>query len=238
MKKDSSVTQYQTLSIVIPVYNEMETLEKILERVESVEIPLKKEIILIDDGSVDGSRDLLKKLQKKNPDYIVHFHDKNQGKGAALKTGFSRATGDIVLIQDADLEYDPKDYPRLLEPILSNDADVVFGSRFSGGGGPRRVLYFWHSIGNRMLTMLSNMLTNLTLSDMETCYKVFTREIIQQIDISSPRFGFEPEITQKVADLNCRIYEVPISYHGRVYTEGKKNHMERWHGRVLLDVSI
>jgi glycosyltransferase involved in cell wall biosynthesis len=206
------------LSIVIPVYNEKSTVEEILNRVESVELGLEKEIILVDDDSRDGTREILAGLDAGR--CTVLFHDRNRGKGAALRTGFARATGDIVLVQDADLEYDPAEYPRLLEPILDGRADAVFGSRFMGG--PHRVMYFWHYLGNRLLTTLSNMFTNLNLSDMETCYKVIRRPFLRRIQIKSRRFGFEPEITAKLARLNCRIYEIPISYSGRDYREGKK----------------
>ena len=204
------------LSIVIPVYNERETLPKTLARVQAT--PFDKEIILVDDGSKDGTRDWLQTL--RDPGVVVVLQPHNQGKGAALRTGFQRATGDVILIQDADLEYDPADYPRLLQPILDDKADVVFGSRF--GGESHRVLFFWHFVGNRFLTTLSNMFTNLNLSDMETGYKVFRAGIVKQLTLRSNRFGFEPEVTAKVARLGCRIYEVAISYHGRSYDEGKK----------------
>jgi len=209
---------FKKISIVIPVYNEKNTIEKVIEQVEEVEIPLEKEIILVDDCSSDGSRQVLKELQGKN--IKVFFHEKNQGKGAALRTGFSHASGDIVLIQDSDLEYNPAEYPVLLEAILDGRADAVFGSRFLGG--PHRVLFFWHYVGNRFLTTFSNMLSNLNLTDMETCYKVIKKEILDKITLKSNRFGFEPEITIKLAKLKCRIYEVPISYSGRDYSEGKK----------------
>ncbi|HYV18329.1 MAG TPA: glycosyltransferase family 2 protein [Verrucomicrobiae bacterium] len=205
------------LSIVIPVYNERETLPKTLARVQAT--PFDKEIILVDDGSKDGTRDWLETLRGQ-PGIVVVLQPHNQGKGAALRTGFQHATGDIVLIQDADLEYDPADYPRLLQPILDDKADVVFGSRF--GGETHRVLFFWHMVGNRFLTMLSNMFTNLNLSDMETGYKVFRTGIVRRLTLRSNRFGFEPEVTAKVARMRCRIYEVAISYHGRSYEEGKK----------------
>ena len=208
-----------SLSVVVPVYNEVDTIEAIVDAVLASPVG-ELELILIDDGSSDGTRDLLRdKIEPKVSKVI--YHERNQGKGAALRTGFAAASGDVVLIQDADLEYDPQDYPRLLEPIVQGQADVVYGSRFIGSG-PHRVLYFWHYLVNRGLTMLSNMLTNLNLTDMEVCYKVFRREILQQIEIEENRFGFEPEITAKVAKLHCRIYEVGISYAGRTYSEGKK----------------
>ena len=204
------------LSVVIPVYNEKETLPQILEKVKKVQIP--KEIIIVDDGSTDGTREFLQGL--KEDGIKVIFHDKNRGKGAALRTGFKEITGDIVIIQDADLEYDPKEYPKLLEPILDGRADVVYGSRFLGG--PHRVLFFWHYVGNKLLTLFSNMFTNLNLTDMETCYKVFRAEVIKNLDLKSNRFTIEPEITVKVAKAGYRIYETPISYSGRDYKEGKK----------------
>jgi glycosyltransferase involved in cell wall biosynthesis len=205
------------LSVIIPVYNEVKTLRQIYDRVQST--PYEKEIIIIDDGSTDGTRELLKELETQNVKIILH--EKNMGKGAAIRSGFEHATGDILLIQDADMEYDPSDYPQLLEPIFQGKADVVFGSRFLGGGA-HRVLYFWHSLGNRFLTLLANMLNDLNMSDMETGYKVFTRQVQSSIQIRSNRFGFEPEFTAKVARNNFRIYEVPISYYGRGYKEGKK----------------
>jgi glycosyltransferase involved in cell wall biosynthesis len=204
------------VSVVIPVYNEAATLRELLGRVDAV--PLAKEIIVVDDGSTDGTRELLRAGLGAN--VVVVLHERNQGKGAALRTGFGRVTGDIVLVQDADLEYDPSEYPRLLKPILEGKADVVYGSRF--GGETHRVLFYWHYVGNRFLTMLSNMFTNLNLSDMETCYKVFRAEILERVRFRSNRFGFEPEFTAKVARLGCRIYEVPVSYHGRGYEAGKK----------------
>ena len=204
------------LSVVIPVYNEISTVGEILNRVRSV--PQDKEIIVIDDGSTDGTREWLEKLTVEEA--TVLFHSENKGKGAALRTGFEQATGDIVIIQDADLEYDPRDYDCLIGPIVDGRADVVFGSRFLGG--PHRVLFFWHYVGNKVLTVLSNMLTNLNLSDMETGYKAFRTSLLREIRIKSNRFGFEPEITAKFARLKCRMYEVPISYSGRGYEEGKK----------------
>jgi glycosyltransferase involved in cell wall biosynthesis len=211
--------QITKLSIIIPVYNEIETLEQILRRVRSVALPLSKEIILVDDASSDGTTELIKALADDTVKTV--FHEVNQGKGAALRSGFKIATGDVVLVQDADLEYDPCDYPKLLAPILEGKADVVYGSRFVGSEA-HRVLYFWHMIGNKFLTLLSNMFTNLNLTDMETCYKVFLKEIIDKITICENRFGFEPEITAKLAGMHCRIFEVGISYSGRTYGEGKK----------------
>jgi glycosyltransferase involved in cell wall biosynthesis len=205
------------LSIVIPVYNERGTILEILRRVR--EVPLEKEIILVDDCSTDGTREVLQGTQASDEVGIV-YQPRNMGKGAALRRGFESVTGDIVIIQDADLEYDPCDYPTLIQPILTDRADVVFGSRFLGG--PHRVLFFWHYVANRMLTALSNMLTDLNLTDMETCYKVFRAELLKKIKLRENRFGFEPEFTAKVARARCRIYEVPISYSGRDYTEGKK----------------
>jgi len=207
------------VSIVIPCFNESNSIMDIIKAVIDSPVP-NKEIIIVDDCSTDGTREILKKQIASLVDKII-YQDKNQGKGAALRTGIANITGDIVIIQDADLEYNPQEYPVLLEPILSGKADVVFGSRFLGGR-PHRVLYYWHSLGNIFLTTLSNMLTNINLTDMETCYKVFRREIIQSIKIEEDRFGFEPEITAKVAKLGCKIYEVGISYSGRTYQEGKK----------------
>lgn len=203
------------LSVVIPVYNEAETILQILRKVE--EASFDKEIIVVDDASTDGTRQLLGKFGEG---IKILFHETNQGKGAAIRTALSHVTGDIVIIQDADLEYDPSEYPRLIAPILEGKADVVYGSRFLGR--PHRVFLFWHSVGNRIVTTLSNMLTNLNLTDMETGYKVFRAEVLKRIKIESKRFGFEPEITAKIAKLGCRIYEVPISYWGRDYSEGKK----------------
>lgn len=211
------------LSVVIPVYNEVATLEEIVRRVRAVEVGMEKEIIVVDDGSTDGTRSLYPKIESDGHPVSVRtlMHRRNRGKGAAVRTGFAQVTGDIVVIQDADLEYDPQDYPKLLAPILEGKADVVYGSRFAGGEA-HRVLLFWHMVANRILTTLSNMLTNINLTDMETCYKVFRREVIDGITIKSDRFAFEPEITAKVAKGRWRIYEVGISYAGREYAEGKK----------------
>ncbi len=204
------------LTVVIPVFNEKDTVENVVETVLAQ--PGVFEVILVDDGSTDGTRDILARMDQPRVRVILHEH--NQGKGAALRTGFGHATGDIVIIQDADLEYDPREYPVLTEPITSGKADVVYGSRFLSG--PHRVLFFWHSVGNKWLTLYSNMMTNLNLTDMETCYKVFRREVLEGIRLRCNRFGIEPEITAKVSRGQWRIYEVPISYHGREYKEGKK----------------
>jgi len=225
------------VSVVIPVYNERRYIEEILRRVQ--DSALAYEIVIVDDASTDGTRQLLQQLQEqqsgghrevpatdgRGPLYLANirffFQERNQGKGAAVRRAFHESTGDLLLVQDADLEYDPKDYPRLLEPILDGRADVVYGSRFLGG--PQRVLFFWHYIGNKFLTLLSDMITNLNLSDMESCYKVFRREVIESIQLKSNRFGFEPEVTAKIAKIRkWRVYEVPISYSGRTYEEGKK----------------
>jgi glycosyltransferase involved in cell wall biosynthesis len=211
------------LSVIVPVYNEVGTVRTLLERVMAV--PMPKEIIVVDDCSTDGTRDVLAEVRAATPDtpenrLVVVHQERNQGKGAAVRTAIAHVTGDIALVQDADLEYDPAEYPTLIQPILDGHADVVYGSRFVGS--PRRVLMFWHTVANRLLTLLSNMCTNLNLTDMETCYKVFRADILKRIPIRSNRFGLEPEITAKVAHLRCRLYEVPISYHGRQYSEGKK----------------
>ncbi len=207
------------LSIVIPCYNEVDTIGRVVEAVRAAS-PADKEIIVVDDASTDGSGELLEGELRARIEVLIR-HASNQGKGAALRSGFDAATGDVVIVQDADLEYDPHDYPLLLAPILEGQADVVYGSRFMGAA-PHRVLYFWHRMGNGLLTLLSNMFTNLNLTDMETCYKVFRREVVQSICIEENRFGFEPEITAKVAKGGWRVYEVGISYFGRTYAEGKK----------------
>lgn len=200
----------------MPVYNERDTIERIIEQVLAE--PTEKELIIVDDCSNDGTREILSRLS--HPKIKVVFHEKNQGKGAAVRTGCSHISGDIAIIQDADLEYNPKEYSHIIKPILEDKADVVYGSRFHGA--EQRVLFFWHFVANKFLTLLSNMLTNLNLTDMETCYKAFRSSILQQINIRSKRFGVEPELTAKVAKLGCRVYEVPISYYGRDYSEGKK----------------
>ncbi len=205
------------LSVVIPCFNERATVETLLRRVR--EVPLHLEVIVVDDGSTDGTRELLRELEPELIDQLI-FHERNSGKGSALRTGFARATGDVVVVQDADLEYDPYELPLLLEPILAGKADAVYGSRFLGG--PHRVLFFWHSVGNKFLTLLSNMFTDLNLTDMETCYKMVRRELLQSLPLSARRFGIEPELTARLAQAGARIYEMPISYHGRSYAEGKK----------------
>jgi glycosyltransferase involved in cell wall biosynthesis len=210
------------LSIVMPAYNEATTLREIVSRVLAVDLPgIEKELLIVDDGSTDGTREVLRELDGTGGLRAL-FHPRNIGKGAAVRTGMRASTGEVVLIQDADLEYDPREYPILLRPILEGEADVVYGSRFLGTSTGHRVLYFWHSVGNRMLTLMSNVFTDLNLTDMETCYKAMTREVVDRLDIRSERFGIEPEITCKVARMKARIYEVPVSYHGRTYEEGKK----------------
>ena len=210
--------QVVKLSIIIPCYNESATILSLIDAVKQSPVA-NKEIIIVDDGSRDGTRDILSTL--KDPDVRVIFHKMNQGKGAALRTGFQEASGDICIVQDADLEYDPQEFPIVIQPIVDGKADVVFGSRFQSGR-PHRVVYFWHRVGNGVLTLMSNFFTDLNLSDMETCYKAFRREVIQAINIRENRFGFEPEVTAKIAKMNLRIYEVGISYYGRTYEEGKK----------------
>ena len=207
------------LSVVMPVYNEQATLREVVARVLAV--PFEVELICVDDGSRDGSREILAELQIDHPQIRVMLQPKNMGKGAALRRGIQEATGDYIIIQDSDLEYDPSDYPALLGPLIEDKADVVYGSRFLGSG-PHRVLYFWHSVGNSVLTLISNALTNMNMTDMETCYKVFRREILQSIPIEEDRFGFEPEITVKISKRRLRVYEVGIGYWGRTYEEGKK----------------
>ena len=209
------------LSVVMPVYNEVKTVEEVVSCVnEALSEGIEKEIIIVDDGSTDGTRGIIEKIHQRHKNVKIFLHDRNQGKGAALRTGFKSATGDIIIIQDADLEYDPREYPALLQPILDGRADVVYGSRFLAG--PHRVLFFWHYLANQFLTFLSNVLTNINLTDMETCFKAFKRDVLEDITLKSNRFGFEPEFTMKVAKKKFRIYEVPISYSGRDYSEGKK----------------
>lgn len=210
----------KTVSIVIPVYNEIATIEQVLDRVHMAPTSgLTKEIVIVDDASSDGTAEYLRTISDQEVTCL--FHAQNRGKGAALRTGFARATGDVIIVQDADLEYDPDEYPKLLRPIIAGRADVVLSSRFRGGD-EHRVLYFWHSVANKLLTLLSNMLSNLNLTDIESCYKVFRRDILRQIDIEEERFGVEPEIVAKVARLRCRIFEVGVSYAGRTYEQGKK----------------
>lgn len=211
-------TMGKKLSILIPVYNERETLKEILRRIRNVEVPLEREIILVDDGSTDGTRDLLEKLD--DGDVKVVLHERNRGKGAAVRTAIEHATGEILLIQDADLEYDPEDYPILLEPILRGYADVVYGNRFHGGA--HRVLYFWHRLGNWVVTAFCNVMTNFILADMEVGYKVFRSEVLKKLNLGASRFGIEVEMTVKLSRMKIRLYEVPIRYHGRTYEEGKK----------------
>lgn len=209
------------LSVVIPVHNEARTIAEVIRRVLKAPVGLRKELVVVDDASTDETRRILEELRATASDDVkVLGHDRNRGKGAAIRTGLAHVTGDIVVIQDGDLEYDPRDYPNLIEPILEGQADVVFGNRFHGG--PHRVLYFWHYAANRFLTLLTNVLTGLNVNDMEVGYKVFRREVLEQITLRSDRFGFEPEVTIKVARLGCRVYEVPIRYYGRTYEEGKK----------------
>jgi len=221
------------LSVVVPVYNEVDTIAEILRRVRAVNLTVsigfgseagstvepEREIVVVDDGSTDGTRDLLRQLNGESGTKVF-FHEQNQGKGAAVRTGLERATGDVMLIQDADLEYDPRDYPALLQPILENRSEVVYGSRFRGG--PTRAMFFWHMVGNRFLTFVTNVLYDSILSDMETCYKVFTREVADQLDLKAAGWGFDPEITAQILQLGYRIYEVPITYTGREFEEGKK----------------
>jgi glycosyltransferase involved in cell wall biosynthesis len=206
------------LSVVVPAYNERATVEKVLRRLK--EVPLRTQVVVVDDGSTDGTRELLAELGGDGLIDALVLHERNQGKGAALRSGFARASGHVVVVQDADLEYDPAELPRLLEPILAGKADAVYGSRFLGG--PHRVLFFWHSVGNRVLTLLSNMMTDLNLTDMETCYKMVRLDLLKTLPLTANRFGFEPEVTARLAQAGARIYELPISYHGRSYAEGKK----------------
>ena len=210
--------EHVVVSVVIPVYNEVRTADALLGKV--AEVPLELEVIVVDDGSTDGTRPLLEELRDRGLVDVLLFHEENRGKGAALRTGFEHATGDVIVVQDADLEYDPMELPLLLEPILEGKADAVYGSRFLGG--PHRVLFFWHSVGNRFLTLLSNMFTDVNLTDMETCYKMIRASLLKSLPLRADRFGFEPEVTARLAQAGARIYELPISYHGRSYAEGKK----------------
>ena len=214
---------FKTISIILPIYNEEETLAKCVQRVLAVQLPLQRELIFVDDASTDGSALVIEEICRQNPDltFKTIIHEKNQGKGAALRSGFAQATGDIILVQDADLEYNPQEYPKLLKPILDGRADVVYGSRFTGSE-EKRVLFYWHCVGNKFLTTLSNMCTNLNLTDMECCYKMMRRDVVERIIIKSNRFGVEPELTAKISKAGWRIYEVGISYSGRTYNEGKK----------------
>jgi len=211
----------ERLSVVIPVYNEAATVKQLVDAVQAVDPGLDKELVLVDDCSQDGTRAVLEELSRTHPNITLCYHEANRGKGAALRTGFKAASGEVVIIQDADLEYDPAEHPHLLAPILQGHADVVYGSRFLGGGA-HRVLLFWHYVGNKVITTLSNMLTNLNLTDVEVCHKAFRKEVLESIEIKENRFGFEVEITAKVARGKWRVYEVPISYYGRTYAEGKK----------------
>ncbi len=211
------------LSVVMPVYNEQNFVDEIVQKVikQRIDGIDQMEVVIVDDCSIDGTTEIIKELAKRHSQVKALFHERNQGKGAALRTGFKAATGDIVIVQDGDLEYDPREYPKLVKLIVEGRADVVYGSRFMGAS-EHRVLFFWHMVGNKFLTLLSNMFTNLNLTDIETCYKVFKKDILEKIRLQENRFGFEPEITAKIAKLNCRIYEVGISYYGRTYAQGKK----------------